>query len=581
MKKFAEDIQKIVLFLQGLPARLPRRYRTVLITVVAGLGAGAAAVVFLLGVNAVYRQGLVRLSHLDFSTFAWTSLAVILATSLISGWLLSSFCPEAAGSGIPQLKAAMWRDFGYVPLRIMWVKLVAGILQIGGGSSLGREGPSVQVAGVVGSQLTGLLGEPKQKRRLGAATGGAAGLAAAFNTPLAGVAFVLEELIGDLNSRLLGSVVIAAVLGALVVHGVLGPQPSFTLAQVPETGWRGYLLIPFVAALASLVGVAFQKWTISLRRYSRRWPLPAWLKPAIGGLACWVLAILVFRETGKLGVFSLGYDDLSDALAGKFVWTTAVILLGAKLLATVVCYGTGGCGGIFSPNLFFGGMVGVAVAEGTSLFFPRTHADVVMLAIVGMSSTLGAVVRAPVTSILIVFEMTHQFSIVPPLMLSTLISQAIARSFLKMGFYDELLHQDGHDVERFQPLDNLRAWQEQHIKALANPRPVIIASLDPKEIRRVMDNSPYSRFPVLLNGRVEGIVTRTEATFAVAEKRPPRLVKADLFDPDASLREVQNELITSETGMVLLKGKEDGQLGGLLTIHDLLRAQQAAAESPD
>ena len=581
MKKIAENIQIIVAFLQGLPARLPKRFRSVFISVVAGLGAGAGAVAFLLAVNAVYKLGLVKLAHMSFPTFAWTSLAVILGTSLISGWLLSSFCPEAAGSGIPQLKAAMWRDFGYVPLRVLWVKFVAGALQIGGGSSMGREGPSVQLAGVAGSQLTGLLGEPKQKRRLGAATGAAAGLAAAFNTPLAAVTFVLEELIGDLNSRLLGSVVIAAVLGALVVHGVLGPQPSFTLAQVPETGWRGYLLIPLVAALASLVGVLFQKWTISLRRHSRRWAMPNWLKPAIGGFVCWVLAMLVFWQTGKLGVFSLGYDDLSDALAGKLVWSTAAILLGAKLLATIACYGTGGCGGIFSPTLFFGGMVGVAVAEGTAIFFPQTHDDLVMLAIVGMSATLGAVVRAPVTSILIVFEMTHQFSIVPPLMLATVISQAVTRSLQKMNFYDELLHQDGHDVERFQPLDNLRAWQEQHLKILANPRPVTITSFEPKDIRRVLESCPFSRFPVVINDRVEGIVTRAEATFAAAEKRPPRLSKAGLFDPDASLREVQNELITSETGMVLLKGKEDNQLGGLLTIHDLLRAQQAAAESPD
>ena len=194
-----------------------------------GLAAGLVAVAFQLAIKGSHLGGLVRLSQHSHTFFLWSSLGLILGTSLISGWMLNSLCPDAAGSGIPQLKAAFWKNFGYVPFRVLWVKFIAAVLQIGGGSSLGREGPSVQLAGAAGSLLAGVAGEPKQKRRLGAATGGAAGLAAAFNTPLAGVTFVLEELIGDLNSRLLGSVLIGAMLGALVAHGIMGPQPLFPL----------------------------------------------------------------------------------------------------------------------------------------------------------------------------------------------------------------------------------------------------------------------------------------------------------------------------------------------------------------
>ena len=233
---------------------LPKRTRVVLLTCLYGAGAGFAAVVFQLGMNLVYQRSIVELSRHSTTAFLVGSLAVIVSASLIVGWLLNSFCPEAAGSGIPQLKAAFWKDFGFVPWRVVWVKFVAGIVSIGGGCSLGREGPSVQLAGALASNLAGLAGEPKQNRRPAAAAGAAAGLAAAFNTPMAAIAFVLEEMIGDLNSRYLGGLLLASVLGALMVHGIIGRAPSFLMPHVDAPTWIGYTLTPIVAALAAFVG---------------------------------------------------------------------------------------------------------------------------------------------------------------------------------------------------------------------------------------------------------------------------------------------------------------------------------------
>ncbi len=190
----------------------------------------------------------------------------------------------------------------------------------------------------------------------------------------------------------------------------------------------------------------------------------------------------VFRYTGKLGVFGLGYDDLSEALTGKLIWQTAALLLAAKFVATVACYGMGGCGGIFSPTLFFGAMTGLGIAGILQPVFGLSPEGVAMLTIVSMSATLGAVVRAPVTSILIVFEMTHQFSLVPPLMLAALVSQAISRRMARHNFYDALLEQDGHAVERFAPPRDLREWQKQPISHLANPKPIVVDSLELKQI---------------------------------------------------------------------------------------------------
>ena len=386
-------------------------------------------------------------------------------------------------------------------------------------------------------------------------------------------------MIGDLNSRLLGSVLLGAMLGALVAHGIIGPQPSFSLAAIGEPSWYSYLLVPVVAAAGTLVGVAFQKSALGLRaRQKKLTVVPTWLRPAIGALICWVLGVLVFFQTGKLGVFGLGYDDLSEALTGKLIWQTAALLLAAKFVATVACYGMGGCGGIFSPTLFFGAMTGLGIAGIAQPIFGLSPEGVVMLTIVSMSATLGAVVRAPVTSILIVFEMTHQFSLVPPLMLAALISQAISRRLARHNFYDALLEQDGHVVERFAPPRDLREWHKQPVVHLANPKPAVVSSLELKSIQSQLQNYPYAQFPVVMEGQIRGVLTRDEATRAMREKRPPTLAEATICQPNLSLREVEMQLIESKTGLLLLREKPDGPLVGILTLHDILRAQQAAAE---
>jgi CIC family chloride channel protein len=499
---------------------------------------------------------------------------------LIVGFLLTRFAPQASGSGIPQLKLAFWKDFGVVPWRVVWVKFVAGVLSIGGGCSLGREGPSVQLAGGVSSNLAGLLGEPKQKRRMAAAAGAASGLAAAFNTPLASVTFVLEEIIADLNSNLLGGVLLASVIGAFVVHGVIGRQPAFALSGVDSPSWPAYLLTPLVAAVAALIGVIFQKWTMRLRSSRKNFPLmPAWVRPSLGGMLTWALGCAVFIWTGHLGVFSLGYDDLSQGLSLRLSWELAGILLGAKLLATVFCYGLGGCGGIFSPTLFLGGMCGICLAGLWSIVLPLNGPDQLTLAVVGMSACLGAVVRAPVTGILIVFEMTHQFSLVPALMLGALVSQAISRKLNRLSFYEEILAQDGHHLEHVVPPRDLLSWQQLPLSTIANFQPITVPNSSPTDLRRLLQLHPYQRFPVLHDGKPVGVLTRKEADTALAENRLPKFEPLVSCLPHQTIRELQGKLIESTSLMVLVLDQPDGKLIALVTLHDLLRAEVSIANS--
>jgi len=569
--KIFDDVKSffIVRYLQGLSEQT----RTRLHSCAYGLAAGISAVAFQLTITWLYNAGLLRLSHESKLTFALGSLAVIVVSSIAVGILLTVYCPVAAGSGIPQLKLAFWKDFGTVPWRVAWVKFVAGVVSIAGGASLGREGPSVQLGGAVASNLAGLAGEPKQNRRAAAAAGAAAGLAAAFNAPLAAIAFVLEEIIGDLNSRLLGGVVLASFLGSLAVHGVIGPQPAFALSTVDNPTWHCFVLIPLVSALATLVGVGFQRASLGLRHRSmetRR--LPQWCIPIVGGLITWGLGLAVFWNTGRMGVFSLGYADLSDALAGHVAWKVAALLLAAKFVATFCCYGLGGCGGIFSPCLFFGGMVGVIVAGVAGLEWPAVRADMVTLAVVGMSATLGGVVGAPVTAILIVFEMTHQFALVPALMLGALVSQSISRSMNAESFYDALLVQDGHRMDHLRPPRDLQSWQQLPAVLIMTAKPAILTDLAPAVIEFVFKANPYERFPVLLKGALDGILTRREAMSAMAANRPPVLEPAMTCQPETTILELQKLLLDSTTQFVVVTDRA-GAIQGVVTLHDLLRAQ--------
>jgi len=553
--------------------------RPIVATSLYGLVASLAAVAFQLGINWLYRICLLQPAAGSLWHFAWISFLSVAASSLIAGWLLTSFCPEAAGSGIPQVKLSFWKEFGYAPQHIAWIKFVAGAISIGGGQSLGREGPTVQIGANLASSLAGLLGVSKQNRRAASAAGAAAGLAAAFNAPLAAVAFVLEEIIGDLNSRFLGGVLLASVIGAFVVHAFIGPQPAFALPAIQEPTWRSYLLMPFAAALSALAGVAFQRWSLSLRAKSKslRFP-PRWLHPFIAGVLTWAIGLSVFACSARLGIFGLGYDDLSDALLHGMAWRLAAILLVGKLIATVASYGLGGCGGIFSPNLFFGGMCGILVAGVGSHFLALHKADEVLLAVGGMSACLGAVVQAPVTAILIIFEMTHQFALVPGLMLAGLVSQAIARSLNRANFYEEILVQDGHQMEHVIPPRDLRTWQNLPVSAIANFKPALIEDTSEAALTELLASHPYRNFPVVEHDSLKGIASRVEIQTALREHRPPRLETVPACNPAQTVRECQNLFIDSATGVIVITAEPGGKVLALVTLHDVLRAQLAMSE---
>lgn len=561
-------------------AKISQNLRSALIIVVMSLCSGLVAVSFMLLINLIYAQTIINFSQRSRSFFMLSSLGVVMGVSLLAGLLLKFFSPEAAGSGVPQVKAAYWKEMGQVDLKTGIVKYVAGALSIGGGLSLGREGPSVFLGSAMASNLSGMFGFSRRQRRGPSAVGASSALAAAFNAPLASITFIIEEIIGDLHSRHLGSVILASVTGAFVVHAVIGRQPAFKMAPAVDVSWNHYLVVPLAALVAALVGVIFQKGTLALKaRFLRARMLPLWAKPLVGGLTTWLTGFGLFVITRKLGVFGLGYQDLSAVLNNDFPWKVAGLLVLGKLVATVVSYASGGCGGIFAPSLFLGGMSGFFIGGLFSLWINLKPSDHIVLAAVGMTACLGAMVRAPLTSLLIVFEMTHQFELVPGLLLATLISQAVSRLLAgKLNFYEALLIQDGHELHKIKPPIDMRSWQNLQVAAIANYRPVVIQSVVAEELRKVIEKYPFNNFPLVENGQVTGILSREKIKAFLSGKSPLQTWPAIFCYEDESIKEIGNRFVESPAPLLVVKRRNDGVAVGLVTLHDLIRAQVSVEE---
>jgi len=559
--------------------RLPDNSRALGQTAVLSLAAGLTSVAFLFCTDLLFRRTYLAFAGRSKPAFAALSLLVILGFSLLVALLLRFAAPEAAGSGIPQLKADYWKEMGVVPFKSVAAKFAAGVLSIAGGNSLGREGPSVYIGGGTSSGLAGLMGVPRSERRGAAAVGAAAGLAAAFNTPLAAITFVIEEIIGDFNSRYLGRVILSSVLGAMVVHALLGRQPAFSLPSVDGVGWSHYLVVPFAAGLAALAGQVFQRAMLALRGRLRRAARgAAWMFPLAGGFLTWVIGIAIFWLTGRIGVFGLGYGDLSAALNDRFPWQIAGLMVVAKLAATVIGYGFGGSGGIFAPSLFIGGMAGYFTAGLAGLWLPLTGADRIVLAAVGMSACLGTIVRAPLTSVLIVFEMTHQFELVPGLMIGLVISQAVAKLAGGHGLYDALLVQDGHELHKIRPPLDLQGWQDLPVRAVANPKPVFLTSADSASLRALIDRHPFRIYPVLEDGRLKGLVTREQIQDSLRTSIPPDVRPALTCLPEETIRAIGDRFVQSAVPFLVVVDPDDGTIRGIVTLHDLIRAQAAVRQ---
>lgn len=445
--------------LAWLTRRMPNeRQRLLAVTILAGGLCGLSAVAFHKTI-AVFEVLFIDSANAapGYSWIVWTILAPALG-GLVVGVGLVFWVPGAAGSGIPQVKVAYALRAGLAPLKESIGKFILCAVQIGSGASLGLEGPTVQICAGVSSLLARAARlSPVNSRRM-TSVGMAAGIAAAFNAPIAAVTFTLEELIGDLDQTMLSGVIVAAALAAVVENRVLGSNPIF---HVPRpyafdldhpASLIGYAVL---GILAAVVSVAFTDSLLGLRAQFRKFTkIPKWIHPAIGGLATGALAVVGFVFFHLNGIAGDPYKTLTLALTGTLPVLCMASYCVLKLAATVCSYSSGGSGGIFAPSLFMGGMLGGAVGWLDVMVFHHSADAIGAFAVVGMGAVFAGIVRAPMTSVLIIFEMTGGYGLVLPLMIANMSAFVLARQWRRMPVYEALLAQDGIYLQHIsEPLD--------------------------------------------------------------------------------------------------------------------------------
>lgn len=368
---------------------------------------------------------------------AWRRVAMPTGFALLTGFLLTRYFPNARGSGIPQTKTAYFLQRGYIRLRTVLGKFACSVIALGSGIALGREGPTVQIGAGIASTLGRRLGLSPRRVQALVPIGTSAALAAAFNTPISAVLFTLEEILGDLHAPVLGSIVIASATSWAVLHLLLGDEPLFHVPAYRLVHPGELAVYAILGVVGGLVSVVFVKLLLGLRQRFLRLPKSTtWWQPAVGGLAIGLMGLAVPQVLG------VGYNYVGDALNGRMVLGLMALLLVLKLVATATAYASGNAGGIFGPSLFIGAMLGGALGSVAHAWLPDITGSPGAYALVGMGTAFAGIVRAPMTSVIMIFEITRDYSIIVPVMIANLLSYFISQRLQRAPVYEALLDQD-------------------------------------------------------------------------------------------------------------------------------------------
>jgi len=428
----------------------------------------------------------------------WRRIVFPVGGSLGIGYLLFRYFPYARGSGVPQTKAALYARGGRITLRTVLGKFFCTSATLASGIPLGREGPSVQVGGGIASVLGRFLGFSQEKVKALIPVGAAAAIAAAFNTPLAAVVFALEEIVGDLHAPVIGSVVLASATSWVVLRLLLGNNPLFKVPQYQLVHPAEFAIYGVLGVAGGLVSAAFSKLLLGMRERFLEFPQKTlWFQPVAGGLLVGLVGLLVPQVLG------VGYGYVGDALNGKMAFQLMFVLVILKLLTVTTSYASGNAGGIFGPALFIGAMLGGSVGTLAHRFFPASTATPGAYALVGMGAAFAGIVRAPMTSVLMIFEMTQDYAVIVPLMISNLISLFIASRFQRTPIYEALAIQDGIHLPT---AESRRHGQRQIIRIMREPSESLPAKLTVREAVERVRSSELQSWLVTDGPRVMGVI---------------------------------------------------------------------------
>ena len=431
---------------------------------------------------------------------AWRRVLIPVLGSLGMGYLLFRYFPHARGSGVPQTKAALFAREGVITVRTILGKFLCTSATLASGIPLGREGPSVQVGGGIASVLGRLLGLRSEQVKKLIPVGAAAAIAAAFNTPLAAVLFSLEEVMGDLNAPVMGAVVLSSATSWVVLRMLLGNNPLFQVPQYQLVHPLEFAVYAVLGLVGGLVSVAFTKLLLVTRERFLRFPAKTlWFQPVAGGLLVGLMGWFVPQVLG------VGYGYVGEALNGRMALQLMALLVVLKLLAVTTSYGSGNAGGIFGPSLFIGAMLGGTIGSIAHHFLPGYTATPGAYALVGMGATFAGIVRAPMTSVLMIFETTHDYAVIVPLMISNLVSFFISGRLQRQPIYEALALQDGIHLPSAET--RRRHGQRRVIRVMRTATELLPADLTVGEALQRVSSSEFRAWPVTDHRGMVGVLS--------------------------------------------------------------------------
>ena len=547
-------------------------------SILVGLGAGFGAILFrwliLQFTNLFFVKGE---DFLGFTGHYYIILIPVIG-GMIVGPLVHFFAREAKGHGVPEVISSIVINSGRIRPRVAIVKALASSICIGSGGSVGREGPIIQIGSAIGSAIGQLFTLTEEKMKTLVACGAAAGIAATFNAPLGGIFFALEVILREYGLRNFSSVVLSSVTATVISRHFLGDHPAF---QTPAFELYSLLDIPYYfvfGLLTALTAWLFIKVLYKSEDIFNSLKIPEYIKPATGGLIIGLIG-LYFPQ-----IFGVGYQVIESSVNGELALGVIIALVFLKILATSVTLGSGGSGGIFAPSLFIGALLGEGFGKLASLIFPATIIPPGAFALVGMAAVFAGTAHAPISAILLLFEMTGNYEILPPLMISCVISAILVRWISKNSIYTMKLVRKGIDIEKYKEIDlmeNITVSEAMIIDVIA-----VQQSDSVKKVGLMIKSTNHRGFPVLgENGKLVGIVTREDINKALrkgnAEAEIETIMTRDIIVcfTNESLKTALHKMAKRNIGRIpVVERSNMAHLIGIVTRKSLITAYNLALE---
>lgn len=478
----------------------------VIIAIVIGLLGGLGAVAFrrfiLFVQNSLWQSETLTLDYLR-SLPAWWKIAVPAGGGLIVGFIIHRFAREAKGHGVPEVMEAVALHGGRIRPRVVIAKLIASGISIGSGGSVGREGPIVQIGSSIGSAIGQWLHVGERRLRTLVGCGAAAGIAGTFNAPIAGALFAVEVILGDFGVSRLSPIVISSVTATVVAQHFLGDVPAFDVPAYHLVHPAELFAYAALGILAGLVSIAFVRTLYATEDLFDRLPGPAPGKALFGGA---IIGLIGLRYPE---IFGVGYEAIDESLHAGMVWHLLLILAVVKIAAVSITIGSGGSGGVFAPSLFIGAMTGGAVGSLAHSLWPASTASAGAYALVGMGGVVAATTHAPITAIVIIFELTGDYNIILPLMITCIIATLLSTELHKASIYTLKLLRRGIDIRAGKSVNVLRHLK---VRDIARADYSVVPPDEPliSVFARISENPTGSVFVVGGGGRLLGVITMNE-----------------------------------------------------------------------